>query len=92
MKIADRLNRLCELYKCELDDDGETWTLWLPKGSCWEESQSQCLCERYSMYGKSWKPAAIKELEERAADGNPLIVIEVPVETLCPVLDRYGMG
>lgn len=88
MKIADRLNRLCELYKCELDDDGETWTLWLPEGSCWEESQARCLCQRYSMYDQRWKPAAIKELEQRAADG----VIEVPVETLYPVIDRYGMG
>ena len=67
MKIADRLDRLCKLYKCELDDDGEMWTLWLPEGSYWEESQAQCLCERYSMYGQSWRPAAIKELEERAA-------------------------
>jgi len=88
MKIADRLNRLCELYKCELEDDGETWTLWLAEGMEWAESNARCLCQRYSMYDQRWKPAAIKELEERAADG----VAMLPVETLCPVLDRYGMG
>ena len=90
MKIADRLNRLCELYKCELDDAGEVWSLWLPEGSYWEESQAQCLCERYCLAdcGHSWKRDAIKELEERAAGG----VAMLPVETLCPVLDRYGMG
>jgi hypothetical protein len=88
MKIKDRLNALCELYRCELDDDGESWTLWLPEGMEWRESQAQCLCERYSMYEQSWKPAAIKELEERAAGG----VSAEPVATLCPVLDCYGMG
>jgi len=88
MKIKDRLNALCELYKCELDDDGESWTLWLPEGFVWRESQAQCLCERYSMYEQSWKMAAIKELEVRAADGAE----EKAVETLNPALDRYGMS
>ena len=76
MKIADRLSRLCELYKCELDDDGETWTLWLPEGMEWAESAARCLCQRYSMYGQSWKPQAIKELEERAADGDAIFSVE----------------
>ena len=75
MKIADRLDRLCELYNCELDDDGETWTLWLPEGREWHESSGRCLCQRYSMYGQSWKPTAIKYLEELAASGADRIYL-----------------
>jgi hypothetical protein len=28
------------------------------------------------MYGQSWKPQAIKELEERAADGDAIFSVE----------------
>lgn len=90
MKIKDRLNALCKKYNCELEDSGEVWSLWLPEGMEWDDSRSQVLCERYCLEdcGHSWKPDAIKELEERAAGG----VSAEPVATLCPVLDCYGMG
>lgn len=48
MKITDRLERLCQLYKCELVDDGNSWKLFLPKGTFWKATGNNVNVGRYS--------------------------------------------
>ena len=48
MKIEDRLNELCERYKCELIDDGNSWKLFLPKGTFWKATGNNVSVGRYS--------------------------------------------
>ena len=48
MKITDRLERLCQLYKCELVDNGNSWKLFLPKGTFWKATGNNVSVGRYS--------------------------------------------
>ena len=78
MKIADRLNRLCELYKCELVDDGNSWKVFLPKGTFWKATSNNVSVGRYSyshvvnehpIKYECFENEAIEKIEKETAAG-----------------------
>jgi hypothetical protein len=79
MKIADRLNRLSEQYKCELVDDGNSWKLFLPKGTFWKATGNNVSVGRYSyshvvnehpIKYETFKNQAIEKIEKDASCGT----------------------
>lgn len=78
MKFEDRLNELCELYKCKLIDDGNSWKLLLPKGTFWRATGNNVSVGRYSyshivnehpIKYDCFENEAIEKIEKDAAGG-----------------------
>ena len=77
-KIEDRLNELCERYKCELIDDGNSWKLLLPKGTFWKATMNNVSVGRYSyshvvnkhpIKYECFENEAIEKIEKETAGG-----------------------